>query len=213
MTAPAPARRAPSAAVHRKISNRKRETLQGAAAAGVQSLLWSARILLDKEASSDAAAILGDPGPGDLAAVAAALHTYAVEEYGKLLLLGSLPEEDGVVSVPHRVIFRSHDKKFNAALEKIPAECALIRQGPPDLSMFNPTIFDMGMDASFESRTRLLYLDMDSNGNPTAPRPPAPAHLAKAVAGLERAVADWVAQGGPVWPGGAAPGRGGEQGQ
>ena len=208
MTAPASVRRASSAAAgHVRISGGKRETLQGAAAAGVQTLLWSARILLDKAASSDAADILGEPGPVDLWAVAAALYTYAVEEYGKLLLLGSLPEKGGVVSVPYREIFRSHDKKFNAALEKLPAECALIRQGPLDFSIYNPAIFDMGMDASFEGRTRLLYLDMDPDGNPTAPRPPTSAHLAKAIDGLERAVAEWVAQGGPVWPGGAAPGR------
>lgn len=211
MTAPAPARGAPSAAEHVKISGGKRETLQGAVAAGVQSLSWSARILLDKAASSDAADILGEPGPGDLVAVAAALYTYAVEEYGKLLLLGSLPEKGGVVSVPSREIFRSHDKKFNAALEKLPAECALIRQGPHDLSIFCPAIFDMGMDASFEGRTRLLYLDMDPDGNPVAPHSPAPAQLAKAIGGLEAAVAEWVAQGGPVWLGGAAPDKRGEQ--
>lgn len=208
MTTPVPARRAPFAVDgHMKISGGKRETLQGAVAAGVQSLLWSARILLDKATSSEATDILGEPGPGDLLAVAASLYTYAVEEYGKLLLLGSLPEKGGVVSVPYREIFRSHDKKFNAALEKLPAECALTRQGPPDLSILNPAIFDMGMGASFEGRTRLLYLDMDPDGNPVAPRPPAPAQLAKAIGGLEREVAEWVAQGGPVWPSGAAPGR------
>lgn len=213
MTAPAGACRASSAVAPPKIGGGKRETLQGAVAAGVRSFLWSARILLDKTASSDAADILGEPGPGDLLTVAAALYTYAVEEYCKLLLLGSLPEKDGVVSVPYHEMFRSHDKKFGAALVKLPAECALIRRGLPELGIFNPAIFDMGMDASFESRKCLLYLDMDPDGNPTAPRPPAPAQFEEAIDGLEAAVAEWAAQGGPVWLGGAAPGRRGGQRQ
>ena len=215
MTAPAPARAAPSpiAVEHVRISGKQREILQGAAAASVRSLLHSARILLDAAASLDTGDVLGEPGSGDLLTIAGGLYTYAVEEYGKLLLLGSLPEKAGVVSVPYREIFRSHGKKFEAALRKLPADCALMRRGPFDPRIFDPRIFDTGMDASFASRTHLFYLDMGPDGHPVAPHPPDPAQLAKAVDGLERAVAEWVAQGGPAWPSGASPGIGGGQRQ
>ena len=222
MTAPVPARGAPApapapaaapAAEHVRISGGQREILQGAAAAGVQPLLHSARILLDAAASLDTADVLGEPGSGDLLTIAGGLYTYAVEEYGKLLLLGSLPEKAGVVSVPYRETFRSHGKKFEAALRKLPADCALMRRGPFDPRIFDPRIFNTGMDESFAGRTHLFYLDMGPDGHPVAPHPPDPAQLAKAIDGLGRAVMEWVAQDGPAWPGGASPGMGGGQRQ
>ena len=182
MIAPAHARGAPAAAAaaeHVRIRGEQREILQGAAAAGVQPLLHSARILLDAAASLDTADVLGEPGSGDLLTIAGGLYTYAVEEYGKLLLLDSLQEKAGVVSVPHREIFRSRGKKFEAALRKLPADCALMRRGPFDPRIFDPAIFDTGMDESFASRTHLFYLDMGPDGHPVAPHPPDPAQLAK----------------------------------
>lgn len=202
MTAPTPA----PAAEHVRIRGGQREILQRAAAASVRSFLRSAKFLLKAADSLDAPVVLGEPGSGDLLTVAGGLYTYALEEYGKLLLLGSLSEKGGIVSVPYRAIFRSHGKKFEAALETLPADCALMRRGP-----FDPVTFSMGLDASFASRTYLLYLDMRPDGHPVAPHPPDPAQLARAVDGLERAVEEWMARGGPAVPDLAAPGRGGGQ--
>ena len=128
MTAPAPARGAPPVAEHVRINGGQRETLQGDVLAGVRSLLRSASILLAAAASP------GEPDPRGLLTASGALYTYAVEEYGKLLLIESLPEKGGIVSVPYREIFRSHGKKFEAALGALPAECArlsAVRSIPP----------------------------------------------------------------------------------
>ena len=160
------------------------------------SLLRSARALLDASASPD------EPDSGGLLAVAGGLYTYAVEEYGKLLLLGSLPEKGGIVSVPYLDIFRSHRKKFDAALENLPADCGQLKWGIFDPAIFDPAIFNTGIDASFASRASLLYLDMDPDGRPVAPDIPDRGQLAKAIGGLERAVAEWISQGRPEGQGG-----------
>ena len=202
MTAPAPARRAPSAAGHVRISGGQRKALQGAVLAGVQSLSRSARILLD------AAAAPGEPDPGSLLTAAGGLYTYAVEEYGKMLLLESLPEKGGIVSVPYREIFRSHEKKFEAAFKDLPADCAQLKWGLFDPRLFDPDLFDTGLGAGFAGRTNLLYLDMVPDGRFVAPDIPDPELLTKAVAGLKEAVEKRAAQGGPAGPGGAQPERG-----
>lgn len=174
---------------HLRITAAQRRRLQDAVLAGIGHLLASA------EALRRGAASAGAPEPGGLLTVAGGLYTYAVEEYGKLLLLGSLPEKGGIVSVPYREIFRTHQKKFDAALDNLPADCGQLKWGIFDPALFDPAIFDTGMDASFASRASPLYLDMDPDGRPVAPDVPDRGQLAKAIGGLERAVAEWMAQG------------------
>ena len=174
-----PARRAPVAATgHMRVSGGRRKALQGAALAAVQSILRSVRIFLDTAASPC------EPDSRGLLTAAGGLYTYALEEYGKMLLLGSLPKKGGIVSVSYREIFRSH-RKFEAALGALPAECGQLKRGP-----FNPAIFQIGLNASFVSWTHLLYLDMRRDGHPIAPYLPDAEQFARAVAGLGRAVAE-----------------------
>lgn len=188
MTAPAPARRAPSVAEHVRINGEQRVALQGAALAGVRSLLRSASILLGAAASP------GEPDPHGLLTASGALYTYAVEEYGKLLLIESLPEKGGIVSVPYREIFRSHGKKFKAALGTLPAECGQLARGIFDPRIFDPRIFDAEMtEATFFTRMSLLYTDIGRSGRPSTPRRLDAKLLRKALQGLEQAVAEWEA--------------------
>ena len=207
MTAPAPPRGAPPrpAPPRVRIGGGQRKALRGAVLAGAQSLPRSASILLGAAASP------GEPDLRGLLTAAGSLYTYAVEVCGKILLPGSLPEKAGAVPAPYREIFRSHGKKFGTALRKLPAGCVLMRRGPFDPRIFDPRIFDTGLNVSLASRTHPLYLDMSPNGHPVSPHSPDPAHLAKAVDGLERAVEKRVAQDGLTGPGGASPGRGGGQ--
>ena len=198
-----PARRAPSAAEHVRISGGQRKALQGAVLAGVQSLSRSARILLDAAAAPD------EPDPGGLLTAAGGLYTYAVEEHGKLLLLESLPEKGGIVSVPYREIFRSHEKKFEAAFKDLPADCAQLKWGLFDPHLFDPRLFDTGLGAGFAGRTNLLYIDIVHDGRFVAPDVPDPEQLAKAVAGLKEAVEKRAAQGGLAGPAVAQSGMGG----
>ena len=180
---PAYAHTAPAAAPaagHRRISGRQRLRMQYAILSGVRGLLSSAALLCRGAASSGA-----DLSAGLLAA-AGGLYTYALEEYGKLLLLDSLPEKGGIVSVPLLEMFRRHGKKFGAALDSLPEECRLLGGGPtgPRLPCAEP------LEATFPGRTSMLYTDIGRNGEPSAPRRPDAKMLEKALRGLDRAVAE-----------------------
>ena len=189
MTAPAPARGAPSAAEHAQISAEQRVALQGAVLAGVRSLLRSARILLDAAASP------GGPDPRGLLTAAAGLYTYAVEEYGKMLLLESLPEKGDNVSVPYREIFRSHRKKFEAALGALPTDCGRLTRGIFDPRIFDPRIFDTEVtEATFFTRMSLFYTDIGRSGRLSTPRRLDAKLLGRALQGLEQAATEWEAR-------------------
>lgn len=188
------------AADHLGITGRQREILQGAALVSVQSLLVSARTLLDK------AAYPGGSHWASLLTAAGALYTHALEEYGKMLLLGRIPEKGGIVSVPYREIFRSHRKKFDAALGALPPDCALMTRGPFDPGPPCSRQYGARLDASFASRTHLLHLDITCDGHPALPDAPDPEQLARAVGGLERAAAELAAKGWTAGPDRATPG-------
>ena len=187
--APVDETRAGSPADHKQITCKQRAILLDATLAGIRRLLASVKALLD------AAATPGSPDPDGLLAVAGGLYTYALEEYGKAILLDALPEKGGAVSVPYREIFRTHRKKFDAAIDELPAECNTLRPGIFDPRIFDRRIFDVGLSASFSSRTRLFYLDMSRSGGPIMPATPSAKVLAGALCGLERAVAGREARG------------------
>lgn len=174
-------------AEHLRISGVQRQRLQDSILAGIGRLLDSSKTLL-ADASPDA------PDSGGPLAVAGGLYTYALEEYGKLLLIRSLPEKGGSVSVPYREIFRSHSKKFRAALDALPYECRLLGGGIFDPRIFDPRIFDTDvLEATFSARASQFYTDIDRGGEPAASRRPRAKTLEKAPRGLERAAAEWEA--------------------
>lgn len=146
----------------------------------------------------DKAAYPGGPRWASLLAAAGALCTYGLEEYGKMLLLGRHLEKGGIVSVPYR--------EFEAAFIALPPDCALMTRGPFDPGP--PCFRQHGsrLDASFASRTHLLYLDMTRDGDPAAPDAPDPEQLGRAVGGPERAAVELAAKGWTAGPGRAAPG-------
>lgn len=171
---------------HQRISSGQRESLLDAALAGIRRLLRSAEALSREALSPDAV------DPDGLLAVAGGLYTYAVEEYSKALLIESLPEKSGVISVPYREIFRSHGKTFEAARGALPRECWSAEDGYID-----PAYFDTGtaLNATFPTRMSTLYLDMDRNGRPVESIPPTAQLLEGALAGMERGVGEWEARG------------------
>lgn len=181
---------APADAGHLRITAAQRRSLQDAVLAGIGRLLASAEALR-READS-----AGAPEPGGLLAVAGGLYTYAVEEYGKLLLLEGLPEKGGCASVPYAEIFRRHGKKFKAAHGALPQECRRLGRGLFDPAIFGPRIFDTeAAEATFSGRTSMLYTDIGLSGSPRVARRPDAKMLEKALRGLERAVTEWEARG------------------
>lgn len=58
--------------------------------------------------------------------IAFGLYTYAMEEYGKALLLKNYLKEDKNEYVVDRTIFGTHKKKFDEAKNNLPEECSSI---------------------------------------------------------------------------------------
>jgi AbiV family abortive infection protein len=116
----------------------------------MQETLSGIRVLLDSSEK------LLDYGGNE--AICAGLYTYAVEEYGKLLLLSKYVPIDGKVKIRYRNIFRKHDKKFETAIQNLPEECInLCRLGFE--KGFEESFEHHDIIADFEARTAIFYSD------------------------------------------------------
>ena len=98
-------------------------------------------------------------------ALCAGLYTYAVEEYGKLMVLKQYKPVSGRVVIKYKNEFRNHMYKFPEATKNLLPECLLLRQGIFDPVIFDPAIFDtQSVTADFESRMAIFYTDFDDSG-------------------------------------------------
>ncbi len=127
------------------------ETLQG-----VLELLESAEKLLDN---------------GGNEAICTGLYTYAVEEYGKILLLKQYTPSKGKVQVKYKKEFRNHTKKFEIAIKTLPSECTTLHEGAFDETVFDPEFFDVKSVADWEARMAVFYCDFSNSGDSIKPIP------------------------------------------
>lgn len=116
-------------------------------------ILESVKILLDTNIEENQTILYDHPF------VAAGLYTFALEEYGKFLLLYSISQENGKYRIMYRDEFRNHTKKFEKALENIPEECKLVHKGSFGKSFGRG--FDTDEIADFETRLGTFYSDFD----------------------------------------------------
>lgn len=96
-------------------------------------------------------------------AICAGLYSYAVEEYGKILLLKQYNPTNEKVKIKYKDEFTKHEDKFDTAIRKLPKECVNLRR----------TGFEEGFEngfehkeiiADFESRMAIFYSDFDDSG-------------------------------------------------
>jgi AbiV family abortive infection protein len=123
---------------------------------GVLRLLESAEILLDN---------------GGNEAISAGLYTYAVEEYGKILVLKQSKHVEGKVEIKYREKFRCHSEKFKKAIDDLPKECKTI-----GITGFEEG-FEEGFErkyflADFEARMDVFYCDFSDSRDGIEPIPP-----------------------------------------
>jgi hypothetical protein len=111
--------------------------------------------------------------------IAAGLYIYAVEEFGKLLLLNNVNELDGMRRVIYEKEFLSHTKKFRAAFDYFQANkyeaCLVLSEGdvvPSDVVWSDAII---GLLANTGARLSVFYSDFayDKNLNVIIETPPA----------------------------------------
>lgn len=113
--------------------------------------------------------------------VSAGLYTYALEEFGKLILLDkNEPVANNTKrKINYRNEFTSHDKKFEAAFDYLQEhsstsyKCYVLN----DKGSFSPTSFtwrsyNIGLLADFKARMSIFYTDLsyklDISGEPTS---------------------------------------------
>jgi hypothetical protein len=96
--------------------------------------------------------------------VSAGLYTYAIEEFGKLLLLDNSKLKDGKGKISYRDEFVSHELKFGKAFDYLQAHnynnCIVLN----DEGSFNPESFSwrsftIGLIPKTEARLSIFYVD------------------------------------------------------
>ena len=121
----------------------------------IKYLLEATKVLLDFNIEKNKEVLFEHPW------VAGGLYTYAIEEYGKLLILKSYQPIDGKVTLDYRK-FTSHDEKFSKAIQNLPTECLSISKGLFDPKIFNSKIFNTkGTVTTFNARKGIFYTDLD----------------------------------------------------
>ena len=83
----------------------------------ILKLLDSAQILFDNKGNVE---------------ICAGLYTYAVEEYGKIVLLKKSRKIDGHAKIKYFKGFRDHYTKFRLGIKNPPLECTTLRIGLVD---------------------------------------------------------------------------------
>jgi hypothetical protein len=114
--------------------------------------------------------------------VSAGLYTYALEEFGKLILLSSCKRvaNNTKRKVMYAEEFTNHEKKFPAAFDYLEdngyEECYVLNnEGGFSPESFSWKGFDVGLLADFEARMSIFYSDFvyDANQNIVIQKPPA----------------------------------------
>jgi AbiV family abortive infection protein len=96
--------------------------------------------------------------------VCSGLYMYALEEYGKLLLLKNCKSIGGVAKIKYKNEFRSHLAKFGIAIRTLPQECTTLHEGAFDRTCYDSEAFDTNEIADCETRQGIFYTDFTMDG-------------------------------------------------
>lgn len=126
---------------------------------------------------------------------ASILFSYAVEEFGKAVLLRKAHERGELVS--KIVGFYDHKTKLEAAFAEIPSEFLKLHVGAFDPNVFDDKAFDIDRVANFEARIQTMYVGWDGRlGNWTRSTALDQPTLRRSIEGVERFVQnkleEWV---------------------
>lgn len=117
-------------------------------------------------------------------AVLAGLYTFAVEEYGKLLMLAELQPANGQVTVPYGGGIRNHSRKFAAAIERLPAVCTGF-ESPLEQEIMDGFVSTELSPVDMEARLGIFYSDLVESIDAVIPVPRTyPGRLARATSKL-----------------------------
>ena len=121
------------------------------------SLARSSKLLLKENMKENKDVVFEQPH------MAAGLYLFAIEEYGKALILEDYEDSNGKIEVKYRYEFRNHNKKFEKALTNLPKKCKLLYKGSFGRGFGKG--FDIDEFASIENRMSIFYSDLNEKGN------------------------------------------------
>jgi len=124
----------------------------------VLSLTRASKILLDGNIKDNKDVLYEHPF------VAAAVYMFAVEEFGKALLMENYKFLNDKIEIKYKNEFLNHGIKFQTALKNLPDECKLLHKGSFGKNFGKS--FDIDQYASIENRLSILYSDFDENRSP-----------------------------------------------
>lgn len=118
---------------------------------------------------------------------ASILFSFAVEEFGKAILLRRTYERGEMVS--KIVGFYNHKTKLAAAFTEIPSDFLMLHAGAFQTDAFQPGAFDVDRVANFEARMQSMYVDWDErSGTWIGPTDVDQSRLSVSIEGVERFV-------------------------
>lgn len=125
----------------------------------IKDLIKSAKILLEVNMEENKEVLSWHPW------VSGGLYTFALEEFGKLLILLSCKPINGKVKIDYEDLFKYHREKFKRALAELPSECRLLHSGGYTASGYASSSFDTDTIADFEARKGIFYTDLGEKNN------------------------------------------------
>ncbi|NIP62099.1 MAG: hypothetical protein GWN01_11960 [Nitrosopumilaceae archaeon] len=102
--------------------------------------------------------------------VVAALYIHAIEEFGKLVYVLSIPDNMGITTVnTSREWFRNHDVKIELAQAILPPECFVLQQGNYGSAVYGRVDYDVHEVPDWETRLAILNTDLEDGRVPPLP--------------------------------------------
>ena len=121
----------------------------------IKFLIKDSEILLDNE--------------GQLQIVAG-LYIHAIEEFGKLVYVLSIPDVGGIVTINNsNEWFRNHNLKIEFAQAILPPKCFVLQQGSYGSADYGRADYDVHEVASWQTRLTIFNTDLDDGKVPKLP--------------------------------------------
>lgn len=102
--------------------------------------------------------------------IVAALYIHAIEEFGKLVYVLSIPDNAGIITVnTSNNWFRNHDLKIELAQAILPSECFVINQGAYSGASYSRASYNVHVVADWQTRLTIFNTDLKDGSVPALP--------------------------------------------
>lgn len=102
--------------------------------------------------------------------IVAALYIHAIEEFGKLVYVLSIPDNMGIITVNTSMEwFRNHNVKIELAQAILPPKCFTLKQGGFSSSGFSREGFDVHEVPDLQTRLTIFNTDLENGRVPALP--------------------------------------------